>query len=816
MAKLNIIGPGYVGRSKNVNASRCVNFYPEVSAQDSKAVVSLVGTPGTEYFSDAVEGVIRGMHTFNDRIYFVAGNKLYSMDISKTRSSQLGTDLNTDIGRIQFADNGLDPGGNQLVFTDGTKIYCYNVVSTVFTIINITASTIAYIGGYFVADSTGGKFRVSDLLDGSTWGGSNVGTAEADPDSLVSVFNNHGELWLFGEYTTEVWYQLATGSPPFARASGGVIDFGCAAKYSIAKGNNTVYWLGNKRNGNQGQFVGVCMAVGYNAQVISPPSINYIIDNYATIDDAFAYFYTEEGHEFYVLTFPSANATWCYDTTTGFWHERSTYKDNPYKVGRHISNNYCHFRNRHFIGDYSSSNILEMKSSVYKDILDPIVSFRITDHIYDNQNLGNLIISKLQLDAETGVDFSNAISKYKYVTNSAAMGTRTYDSYMLNGFIYATDYTNGNLLKLEVENLSIVKTISVGSNPFSISYLFNYLWVSNNASGTVSKIDPTTDTVVATITVGSFPRKAIEGSGSVWVPNTGSDNLTKINPITDGTTTIALGASDSPIYLEYYDGYVWTLNLFSAGQMNKVNASTDAVVGFNYYTTHKFFSFYDGYLYLVSDASSSGKLSKIDPSDGSEADVVDITRDGNVLVIGDGLIVIDGYAWILNSQAYLLSKINLSTMTEDTEVSLDLGNGFSDPRAFIYALSYIWVVVNGENKVVRIDPDQNKIIDEYNVENDCRLVNNGDFEILIPGFVNFLKITKTKNEPQVTLSWSVDGGHTWSNEYAASLGKIGEYKKRLIWRRLGYSKDRVFRIAISSPVKKVLLDQYVEVTGENR
>ena len=76
-------------------------------------------------------------------------------------------------------------------------------------------------------------------------------------------------------------------------------------------------------------------------------------------------------------------------------------------------------------------------------------------------------------------------------------------------------------------------------------------------------------------------------------------------------------------------------------------------------------------------------------------------------------------------------------------------------------------------------------------------------------------LRNTTNTPywlnsQAALSWSDDGGHTWSNDYLASVGAIGQYKTRLIWRRLGYSRDRVFRIAMSEPTKKILIGAVVE------
>lgn len=54
--------------------------------------------------------------------------------------------------------------------------------------------------------------------------------------------------------------------------------------------------------------------------------------------------------------------------------------------------------------------------------------------------------------------------------------------------------------------------------------------------------------------------------------------------------------------------------------------------------------------------------------------------------------------------------------------------------------------------------------------------------------------------PIVLLSWSDDGGSTWSNEHQATLGAVGKYRNRARWTRLGSGRDRVFRVATSEPV----------------
>ena len=63
-------------------------------------------------------------------------------------------------------------------------------------------------------------------------------------------------------------------------------------------------------------------------------------------------------------------------------------------------------------------------------------------------------------------------------------------------------------------------------------------------------------------------------------------------------------------------------------------------------------------------------------------------------------------------------------------------------------------------------------------------------------------------QPQVMLRWSDDGGHTWSNEHWRSMGGVGEYGKRVLWRRLGMTeklRDRVYEISGTDPVKIAIM-----------
>ncbi len=57
------------------------------------------------------------------------------------------------------------------------------------------------------------------------------------------------------------------------------------------------------------------------------------------------------------------------------------------------------------------------------------------------------------------------------------------------------------------------------------------------------------------------------------------------------------------------------------------------------------------------------------------------------------------------------------------------------------------------------------------------------------------------SDPKVMLKWSDDDGRTWSNERTASIGKIGETSKRVIFWRLGSYKKRIYKLRVTDPIK---------------
>ena len=72
------------------------------------------------------------------------------------------------------------------------------------------------------------------------------------------------------------------------------------------------------------------------------------------------------------------------------------------------------------------------------------------------------------------------------------------------------------------------------------------------------------------------------------------------------------------------------------------------------------------------------------------------------------------------------------------------------------------------------------------------------------------------DNPQAMLRWSNDGGSTWSNEHWTSIGRVGRYQNRAIWRRLGWSRDRIYEVVVSDPIKAVIISANLKAeVGDN-
>jgi hypothetical protein len=224
-----------------------------------------------------------------------------------------------------------------------------------------------------------------------------LSTADGSPDGVVAINVDHKQLWVFGTDTTEVWYNAGLADFPLTPIQGAFNEIGCVATFSIAKLDNTLFWLGTDP---RGQGI-VYKANGYAGVRVSTHAIEYAIAQYGNISDALAYTYQQEGHGFYVLTFPSANATWVYDVATQAWHERAGFNNGEFV--RHRSNCQCNFGGNTVVGDFENGNIYTFDLDVYADngtIQKWLRSWRALPT--GQNNLKRTAQHSLQLDCQSG------------------------------------------------------------------------------------------------------------------------------------------------------------------------------------------------------------------------------------------------------------------------------------------------------------------------------------------------------------------------------------------------------------------------------
>ena len=397
--KTPILGSSYVARSVNAADNRMVNLFPEVIPEGGKEPGFLNRAPGLNFLQTIGTGPIRGLwahQTNGSDFYVVSGTEVYQLTGLTSTPVKIGNVAAG--GPVSIADN-----GTQIFFACNGPSYIFNEATHTFKQITDPdfpgAVTVAYLDGYFVFNEPNSqRVWVTSLLDGTSIDPLDFASAEGSPDGLVAINVDHREAWLFGSDSVEVWYDAGLADFPLTRIQGAFNEIGCVAAFSVAKLDNSLFWLGTDA---RGQGI-VYKANGYTGQRVSTHAIEYAIAQYGNISDAIAYTYQQEGHGFYVLTFPSANATWVYDAATQAWHERAGLVNGQFT--RHRSNCQCNFEGNTVVGDFENGNIYTLDLDVYADNGQPQKWLRSWRALPTGQNnLNRSAHHSLQLDAETGV-----------------------------------------------------------------------------------------------------------------------------------------------------------------------------------------------------------------------------------------------------------------------------------------------------------------------------------------------------------------------------------------------------------------------------
>lgn len=297
---------------------RLLNLYPEIQeAAPTKTPHVLKATEGLVEWADTqtlqpIRGMILGA---DGLVYAVSDRTLHSFDNEGTKRTMVGEVIDGS-GPVSMAYNPtqiciITETGNQYVCGYGGLIEKNPDADY------LESQFVVVMDGHgILLRKDSDEFILTSLDDFRTIDPLDFATAEKRPDKLVSAAVLNDNLWLFGEETTEVWFNSGNADFPFARTTGGSIPRGCAARFSVKIEDNAVFWLGDDGTVYRGS--------GPTPQRISTHGIEEHIRTMTDITDAIGFIYTLSGHKFYVLNFPTGERTLVYDIATGAWHERSS------------------------------------------------------------------------------------------------------------------------------------------------------------------------------------------------------------------------------------------------------------------------------------------------------------------------------------------------------------------------------------------------------------------------------------------------------------------------------------------------------------
>jgi len=153
-----------------------------------------------------------------------------------------------------------------------------------------------------------------------------------------------------------------------------------------------------------------------------------------------------------------------------------------------------------------------------------------------------------------------------------------------NDFVWAANYDDKTVLRIDPETGDVVATIELPDNPYTLAAGEGAVWVANHADGDVLRIDPATNRVTNTIEATTLGHLEIAaGEGSVWVASPGAYSVWRLDPrANEIVARVDVDAPPGPAFfpgvadIAVGQGSVWVA--YGGGVVARLDAETNAVV----------------------------------------------------------------------------------------------------------------------------------------------------------------------------------------------------------------------------------------------
>ena len=792
-------------------------------------------------------GVITGVSIYTVGAYTVApsGATSFSGGTGKGASITLTFSLNNDYsipngGSFYTANPALSFSGGS-----GTGASALANISPLGNSATLTASA------FSILPATDGAFTGADVVDivdnifvynrpnTQQFGSSNLlsplsaplqfSSKDGAPDQLVSLVVDHREIYLLGEVSSEVWVDVGSSPFPFQRIPGTSTQHGIIAKFSVSRVGNSFAYLARNQRG-QGQIV---MMNGYVPTRISTHAVENTLVN-QNISDAIAWTYQLEGHECYVVTFPSIDLTWVWDNTTGMWHKwLAVDSNNVYH--RHRGNCCATFNGLVYVGDYQNGNIYQLDPNNYTENGQEIRRLRRAPHLVSD--LQRQYFEELQIQFQPAIGLSTPNASY---TTSAIAGIA------ISGYAISGNTQTSQGVNIPSSTSTTFSGVSLGTPalgatisdvPYGTDALQKVDIISPSSWDAVNKNGQMPNGVVLWIHGGGWSGGDKANDSAIYNPIVLANYVViatnyRLTPQGDYPNDVNDIAQVINFLLNPNAGYtgapsqnaLWATLQQQVAQFGLMVAGNSA----------------GGYLAIegvMAQATTNGTWPKACMNLYGPMNLVTVGASDATNPIGStGVGLINTYT---ANTTPLLASPYYSLATWET-----IPTFYSNKCYF-----YIWYNTNDTlapptsiqpfavnlttaltNRVTTTQVTLGTPVNgsggyptQYTANHQVTNQQTADallnalkvqfpaYNIPSPAFEGSQGV-----DPKAMLRWSNDGGSTWSKEHWVSIGKIGKYKNRAIWRRLGWSRDKIFEVVVTDPVFATIVSANLKATqGEN-
>lgn len=338
--------------------------------------------------------MIRGIRNVEDKLLVVSGNQLYQIT---TAGVAIPRGVIPGVGRVSMSHNqfGL---ANQVAIDNGSARYVYNTQT--YALSKVTDPSFPgsflsfFVDGYLgYIEPQGRYWGHSDLADAYSYNTLDSYEAEGQPDRIVSASVSHGEVFVFGQRSTEIYTNSPTredGFGPFQRSSTSTLEVGCAARFTPQVLANSIYFLDETRI--------VRRMDGYTPARISTAGIEAALQEctLAQIRAAWGFTWEDRGHKVYYLTVPG-RLTFGFDVLSNEWHRRSAF-GLPYWPVTDV----VRWQDKCIAASSLEDKLYVLDWDYSMDEADELVRERVTGHLSNNRK--RITVNSIEILANVGTE----------------------------------------------------------------------------------------------------------------------------------------------------------------------------------------------------------------------------------------------------------------------------------------------------------------------------------------------------------------------------------------------------------------------------